>query len=122
MEEIEVKTPASVEKPNEIPAEATDDDAPVTINLENYRPDDVPTFYSDGMVVVHTANEFVLSFLQTEFPIARSTQELKQVESMKRKCIAQIIVSPPQAERVITALQENMNKYVNVYRKPESDR
>lgn len=98
----------------------TSDDPRVSIPVENYLPDDVPTFYSDGMVVLHTANEFILSFLQTVFPLAASKDELEKVVALKRKCIAQMIISPAQAEAIIKALQENMNKYVNAYRKPEN--
>jgi hypothetical protein len=117
LEEIQ----AEKHTPVEVPATVVDDNAPVTIRVESYRPNDVPTIYSDGMVVIHTANEFVLSFLQTEFPLAATTQDLRQVESMKRRCIVQIIVSPSQAELMLKALQENMNQYINVYRKPQND-
>lgn len=92
----------------------------VTIAVENYLPDDVPTFYSDGMGVLHTANEFVLSFLQTVFPLATSTEELEQIKLLKRKCVVQVIISPAQAQGVIKALQESMNKYTAAYRKPET--
>jgi hypothetical protein len=121
LQETKEAQAANSERAIETPS-ATPDDGPVLISVENYRPDDAVTFYSDGMVVVHTENEFVLSFLQTEFPLARTTEELKEVRSMRRKCIAQIIVSPPQAEAIISVLQENFAKYVSTYRKSSSDR
>jgi len=47
----------------------------VYIPVENYLPENIPTFYSDGMIVVHTANEFVLSFLLTDFPLAAGKED-----------------------------------------------
>jgi len=96
------------------------DSEQVTIPVENYLPDNVPTFYSDGLIILHTANEFILSFLQTMFPLAASKEELEAIGTLKRKCLTQVIVSPAQAQTMINALQENMNKYVAAYRKPET--
>lgn len=105
------------EKREQVPAE----DPNVTITAENYLPDDAPTYYSDAMVVLHSANEFVCSFLQTEFPLASSKAELEKVELVKRKCIARIIMSPAQFEATTKALQENLKKYQDSYRKPQAE-
>lgn len=94
------------------------DDPRVTIRVENYLPDDLLTHYSDGLTVVHTENEFVISFLQTQFPLAATKEELQQVEVLKRKCVAQVIVSPQQMEKVVEALQENLKKFTDAYRTP----
>jgi len=91
----------------------------ITIKVENFLPDNVPTFYSDAVTILHTANEFILSFLQTEFPLAASKEELEKIELLRRKCVTQVVVSPAQAEALIKALDENMKKYVAEYRNPE---
>lgn len=109
-------------KPEPVQAEvASSDSAEVTIPVENYLPDDTPTYYSDGMLVLHSANEFIISFLQTQYPLAGSKEDLQQVQSVKRKCVAQVIVSPTQFEAVTRALQENLKKYQDSYRKPEPE-
>ena len=108
-----------------IAAETKDDDPGedpnVTIPVENYLPEDAPTLYSDGMVVVHTPNEFVISFLQTEFPLAVGKEELEKVKLLKRKCVAGIIMSPAQFEATAEALQTNLKKYYDSYRKQSTE-
>lgn len=97
------------------------EDPNVTIPVENYLREDTPTFYSDGMVVVHTPNEFVISFLQTEFPLAVGKEELEKVKLLRRKCVARIIMSPAQFEATAEALQINLKKYQNSYRKQSTE-
>lgn len=92
----------------------------VTIPVENYLPENVPTYYSDGATILHSANEFVISFLQTEFPLAMTTEDLKQVKTLRRRCIARVIVSPAQFEALTKVFQDQMDKYIESYRKPES--
>ena len=67
------------------------------------------------MIVVHTANEFVLSFLLTDFPLAAGKEELEKVEAVRRKCVARIIMSPAQFEATSVALRANLKKYQNSY-------
>lgn len=112
MGEVEAKTAAETETGD--PSE----DPNVTIPVENYLSEDFLTAYSDGMVVMHTANEFIISFLQTEFPLAVGKEELEKVKLLKRKCVARIIMSPAQFEATAEALQTNLKKYQNSYRKP----
>ena len=97
---------------------AAEDPHLVTIAVENYLPEGTPTYYSDGMVVVHTANEFILSFLQTIYPLAGSKEELEAVKSLKRNCIARVIMSPAQFEMTANALVQNFQKYRESYKKP----
>ncbi|SRR5258705_12099889 len=104
-----------------VEASVPSDNEEITISIESYLPDNVPTYYSDGMTVLHTANEFIISFLQSEFPLAASKEELEQVKSMKRKCITRIIVSPAQFQAIAKVFQENMKKYVDSYKKPDSE-
>src|SRR5262245_59932900 len=87
----------------------------VTIKVENYLPENVPTYYSDAVTILHTANEFILSFLQTVFPLASSKHELEQLPVLRRKCVAQLILSPVQAEALAKALRDNIDKYTAEY-------
>jgi len=71
--EVESNVVAAAEVANG--EQPSSDDPNVTIPVENYLPENIPTFYSDGMIVVHTANEFVLSFLLTDFPLAAGKED-----------------------------------------------
>ena len=108
----QVKIDAAPEAPG-------DDDSPsgVVFRVENYIPEDVQAFYSDAMVALHTEHEFILSFLQTEFPVASNNEELKQVKTVRRRCVAQIIIHPKQAEAILKVLQDNLDKYAAARRK-----
>ena len=98
-------------------ASPSDDSAsPVMFKVENYIAEDVKVFYSDAMIALHTEHEFILSFLQTEFPVAQSNEELKQVKTVRRRCIAQIIINPKQAEAILKVLQENLDKYAAAHK------
>jgi hypothetical protein len=92
-------------------APGDDSSSPVMFKVENYIAEDVKVFYSDAMIALHTENEFILSFLQTEFPVAQGTEELRQVKTVRRKCMVQIIVNPKQAEAILRVLQENVDRH-----------
>lgn len=113
------KVPAAEAVSSEASAPTADED--ITISVESYLPDNVQTHYSDGMTVLHTANEFIISFLQSEFPLAGSKEELERVKSMKRKCVTRIIVSPAQFQAIAKVFQEHMKKYIDSYKKPDSE-
>jgi hypothetical protein len=93
-----------------------DSSGAVVFRVDNYIPEDVKAFYSDAMIALHTEHEFILSFLQTEFPVAQSNEELKQVKTVRRRCIAQIIINPKQAEAILKVLQENIDKYAAAHK------
>jgi hypothetical protein len=115
--EVETKGAAEAAEVNREQVPVPAEDYNVTIAVESYLPEDTPTYYSDAMMVTHSANEFVVSFLQTEFPLATSKEELEQVKSLKRKCVARIIMSPAHFEAVSKVLYDNLKKYQDSYRK-----
>ena len=83
---------------------------PGAIKVEYYATDDVPSIYSDGSFVVHTENEFVISFYQTQFPPINE-ESAKELKELRSKCIVRIIVSPNQMRRLTEALATNLGKY-----------
>lgn len=95
-------------------------DPRVNIELVRYLPPDLIAHFVDNMLVVHTENEFILSFLQTEYPLAATKEELEQVGPIRTKCVARVIVSPNQMQSFIEALQTNFTKYINSYKKTEA--
>ncbi|MGH9907862.1 MAG: DUF3467 domain-containing protein [Pyrinomonadaceae bacterium] len=49
--------------------------------------------------------------------MAHSNEELKQVKAVRRRCVAQIIVNPKQAEAIMKVLQDNLDKYAAAQKK-----
>ncbi len=82
----------------------------IKLNVEKYMPDGLIGLYSDAVNVLHSDNEFIVSFYQTEYPAFNSPEDLKSM-SLRSKCLVQIILSPSQMEKTIMALQENFQKY-----------
>jgi hypothetical protein len=119
-----VSQQAAIPEPDtsaDVKATASNTADEITISVESYLPENVPTHYSDGLTVLHTTNEFIISFLQTEFPLANSKEDLERVKSMKRKCITRIIVSPAQFVAIAKVFQESSQKYLEAYKKPEGE-
>jgi hypothetical protein len=102
-------------------AEVLDEEGPVIVNLERVLPADLVTQYTDNLLVLHTENEFILSFLQAQHPLAMGADELRQIGTIQSKCISRLIVSPNLLPKIIEALQQNYTKYLNNYKKAEAD-
>ncbi len=103
-------------------AQAASDDGPVHFqNVVRFLPPDLTAHYADNMLVVHSENEFIISFLQTEYPLAGSREELNQVESLRTKCVARVIIHANRMADYIEALQANHTKYINTYKKAEAE-
>lgn len=116
MEEVsaETRAEAEMEAEDSAPNESPD----VTVKVENVLPENVPAYYSDAVTVLHSAHEFVISFLQTEFPLALSKEELQQIKVVKRKCIARVFMTPAQFEAFTKVCTDQVDKYIASYRKP----
>ena len=118
MERISVEAPAENEASNK---EETAPDSPdVNIPVEYYLPENVPSYYSDAITVLHSANEFVLSFCQTDYPLATSKEDLQQVKLIRRRCVARVILSPAQFQALTKVVQDQMDKFIQSYRKPDN--
>ena len=78
-----------------------------------YIPDDLVLQFSDGVNVKHTGNEFIISFLQLEHPIASTEEEMGKIESVRNKCVARVVVTPKGMASLIDVLQRNFEKYEN---------
>jgi hypothetical protein len=79
------------------------------LRLEHYAPEDTPTIFSDGAFVIHTGNEFVISFYQTQYPPI-SDEVKPQSNVVKSKCIVRIVMTPFQMHRFVDALKSNLEK------------
>ena len=115
MEEVPANTPIdATQEQVQDPASKHD----VTIPVTYYLPENVPNYYSDGATILHTANEFIVSFLLTDFPLATSKEDLRQVKTLGRRCIARVLMSPAQFEILVKAMQDNLDKHFASYKKP----
>lgn len=103
------------------PQSETKESPAVNLKVERYVPDNLIAHYSDAATVLHSGNEFIVSFFQTEYPSAASKEELEQITSTRSKCVARVIMSPKQMSLVIDVLQGNMDKYRATYDKMESE-
>jgi hypothetical protein len=86
-----------------------------------YTPEGLSSVYSDNVLVLHTENEFILSFFQLEHPYPSGgvgddkTVSMKtptDLSQLKARCVSRVIMSPNQMIRVINALQDNLAKYL----------
>ncbi|MCA1621844.1 MAG: DUF3467 domain-containing protein [Acidobacteria bacterium] len=75
-------------------------------------PENVPVIFSDGLVVTHTQNEFVLSFMQNRHPLALTTEDVVKVKEIESRCIVRIIVTPGQMQEIVEALNRNFATFI----------
>jgi len=70
---------------------------------------------------MHTAHEFVISFLQMQAPLVFEESDLNKVETLKSKCVSRIIVSPARIPSFIDVLIKNWGRYTeNMQRQEEA--
>jgi hypothetical protein len=82
-----------------------------SLKIEFYAPDETPTIFSDAQFVIHTGNEFVISFYQAQYPAI--SEELKlHTDTIKSRCLVRVVLTPFQMQRLAGALQANLNKAV----------
>lgn len=93
----------------------------VNLKTERYVPDDLVAHYSDSATVLHSENEFIVSFFLTEYPSAATKEELEQITSTRSRCVARVIMSPKQMSNVVDVLQENIDKYRGAYKTLEAE-
>lgn len=86
-----------------------------------YVPEGLISVYSDNVLIMHTENEFILTFFQLEHPYPSggvgdgktvSTRTPTDLSQLKARCVSRVIMSPNQMINVVTALQDNLAKYL----------
>ena len=88
------------------------------IPIEWYVPEDITSRYSNNIVVQHTDSEFIVSFFETIPPALIGSPEnikaqLDNVEKIRSKCVARIIISPGKMKAFIQALNGNLEKFLS---------
>ena len=82
------------------------------IPVEVTIPEDQFTDYADAFTINHSTEEFVISFLQLQYPIAITQAELDKLKSVESICVARIALTPKRLQLLIEALQTNLQAYI----------
>lgn len=75
--------------------------------------DELSTCYATNLVVQHTEHEFFITFFELVPPITlgKTSDEIKQIESVQAHALTRIAVTPERLESFIQAMQENLDRY-----------
>jgi len=85
------------------------------VGLDPILPPDLPQLYVDNINVLHTATEFIISFMQARPPLITEESEWQAFEKIESRCVARIIVSPPKMQLFVNTLAGNLEKYIQTY-------
>jgi hypothetical protein len=75
--------------------------------IEVFIPDDVFIDYADTFTVQRTPQEIIISFLQTQFPIALTDEADSKIEAIECVCLARIALTPDRFEIFLKLLQDS---------------
>ena len=75
-------------------------------------PDDVSLEFSDGLMIQHKDGMFILSFLQTQYPLVTSADDLRDVEMLEQRSVARVIVAPHQMAKNVSVMQKNFERFL----------
>ncbi len=92
---------------------------PRQVALEFVLPDDMVSQFADNLVIAHTGNEFILSFLQTQHPLITKPEEAAKLTSVEARCVARIVVTPAGMDQIVDAMQKNLERYQSSFKKGE---
>lgn len=91
------------------------------VRLEFILPPDLPMHYIDNVNVLHTATEFIVSFLQSQPPLLTDAKQWEGVQTIPAKCVARVIVNPLKMQDVVRTLTLNLQQYIKTHIQPELD-
>jgi hypothetical protein len=74
-------------------------------------PDDLKPQYANQITVQNTPSEFYISFFHLRPPFVLEGQDLSEVRTVRAECMAQIVISPDQAQRLLETLAKNLERY-----------
>lgn len=75
-----------------------------------YVPDGMEILFSDGVYVTHSQGTFILSFVQTEHPLAATEDQRARIKEVRSRCIARVALAPHRIPAMIEVLQRTFNK------------
>jgi hypothetical protein len=74
-------------------------------------PEGLDVTFSDNVAVQHTPSEFIITFAQLHHPMIRKSDDYDDIESIKAKVVARIVLTPPKMLEFIQSLQDNWRIY-----------
>jgi hypothetical protein len=91
----------------------------VNIPVDWHIPENISRPYASNVFVQAGQYEAIISFFQSHPPLLTGTREenqakLKQIESIRAECVAQVIVNPELIPKIIEALQTSFQQYQNL--------
>ena len=69
--------------------------------------DDASIEYADSFFVAHTEDEFILSFIQLQHPMAMTPEDAEKVESMDALVLSRIALTPRRMQAFIQVVQRD---------------
>ena len=97
-----------------------------SLPIEWYVPEGLPQLYANNIVIQHTDSEFILSFFAAQLPFLLEedpdlSTRLSQVETLRARCVAQIIISPPRMKGFLDALVRNYERFAQQHIAPSEE-
>jgi hypothetical protein len=83
----------------------------IAVALARTIPPTTERIYSDGLIIQHRDGMFVYSFLQNQWPLAVTAEELKSVEVIEQRCVVQVVVTPEQLAKSVAVLKKTLDKF-----------
>lgn len=88
----------------------------IRVKVRLVNPDEVPIQHANYIFVVHTQDEFFVTFAQAHPPylLSISEQDRKELEAtgLPARVVARLMVSPTKMKEFIDVLNENYGKFL----------
>jgi len=78
--------------------------------IEVYIPEDSIIHYADTFTLQRTPYEVIISFLQTQHPIALTEEAVNKIETVECFCLARIALTPARFDLFLEMLNEQKAK------------
>ncbi len=73
----------------------------------------LPLLFADQMMIrTREDGLFILYFLQTQPPLAVTQEEVDAIDHVDAVCVAQVLVTAPQMQKNLDALNDNFQQFV----------
>ena len=79
------------------------------LEVEVFIPEDQYIDYADAWTVLRTDEEFVLSFLQLQYPVAINQKQMDKAKTAETICVARIALTPKRMRLFVETLQSQLN-------------
>ncbi|HEY9404451.1 MAG TPA: DUF3467 domain-containing protein [Pyrinomonadaceae bacterium] len=74
-------------------------------------PEDQYIDYADAFAINYSEEEFIITFLQLQYPVTVTQEQLDSIKSAETLCIARIALTPRRMETFAQAIQANLKNF-----------